>query len=180
MTTALSRRLRFVAWAQVWGTATGTYIAGRLLFALARAPVSWPSITVVIAVLAFYTVAGAGAILFLRGHRLGRALLILAQFPQLMYLQTTSMNYQVLSGIYGVVYLQGSNGGFQFGITSTFSIHWGQSDLVGAFGVNLVAFGILVYLLNHPPGPAVAVSPEAAPPVEMTTSPDPVHDPQSR
>ncbi|HYT94706.1 MAG TPA: hypothetical protein VEL76_38675, partial [Gemmataceae bacterium] len=79
-----AKRMRVVAWSQVWGAATGTYLSAQLLYAAFAANRPWAERGLLLAFLGFYTVSGAGAILLLRRRSLGRRLLILGQFPQLM------------------------------------------------------------------------------------------------
>jgi hypothetical protein len=146
------RGFRVVAIFQLWGAATGTWAVLRTLPSDLHAPRSVSVLAVQALILAFFTLSGAGALFLLRGRQAGIRMVALAQVPQLFYLQMPQFQYMLLSGIYVVVYSQGSFLGISNGVASTYVVQWAQQGLEWGFGLNLVAVGILVYLRRRARG----------------------------
>jgi hypothetical protein len=100
-------------------------------------------------VFGYFTFCGWAGVSLLRGRAVGRTLAIVAQFPQLLQLQTDVVFFSFLSGFSVVIYFGDIGPGFFVGLSSVAFFGWGDSTRPFVVGVNIVAWIILSYFYGE-------------------------------
>jgi ribosomal protein S18 acetylase RimI-like enzyme len=143
--------LKVIAWSQVWGAAVGTGLAFQALFRAMKLPNTQIAVLFLLAILVAYCFSGMGALLLIRGKPAGLRMVRIGLIPQLVYAQSSTSAYMFLSGLYVIGYSQGGVVGINAGIYSRFTLELNTGPFAPGFGVNVLALGVLIYLMRTNP-----------------------------